>query len=150
MAKPKDYALYYVCSLIEYIGRERKLKRRDVVNAIGKEKLAHLYELADIYHCEPIAKIVDEVVHERNIPKGNFDNVAAAEYHIPDAWTIGDVYSRLIHDVHNSGDVVDTLIEVYSSAWIDDGISDYNCVFYFQPREYLAESYRAGNFLEGF
>ena len=49
-------ALFYTCSLIEYIGREQKLKRSAVVNYLGKEELTRIYHYADVFHCEPIAK----------------------------------------------------------------------------------------------
>lgn len=37
--------------------------------------------------------------------------------------------------------MLETLVEVYES-WIDDRLSDYNSIFYFQPRDYIAQSYR--------
>lgn len=57
----KEYNdLFFVCSLIEYIGRKTKNHRNVVVNAIGKDKLRHLYELADVYHSDNIDKISDD------------------------------------------------------------------------------------------
>ena len=35
--------LFFVCSLIEYVGRQTKNRRSVVVNAIGQEKLQHIY-----------------------------------------------------------------------------------------------------------
>ena len=35
--------LFYVCSLIEYIGRERKLRRADVVSGLGEETIRRIY-----------------------------------------------------------------------------------------------------------
>ena len=35
-------ALFYTCSLIEYIGREQKLKRSAVVNYLGREAIARI------------------------------------------------------------------------------------------------------------
>ena len=65
---------------------------------------------------------------------------------MPDYWTIGEVYERLIED-SAGGDgeeqVVDKLVEVYTS-WIDDVISNYNTDFYYQSRDYIAECYREG------
>lgn len=62
-------------------------------------------------------------------------------------WTIGKVYARLIEDLSKEDNVIETLFAVYGS-WLNDVLSDYNEVAYFQPREYLAESFRAGNLLE--
>lgn len=40
----KEYNdLFFVCSLIEYIGRKTKNHRNVAVNAIGKDNCRHLY-----------------------------------------------------------------------------------------------------------
>ncbi len=58
----KEYNdMFFVCSLIEYIGRKTKNHRNVVVNAIGKEKLQHIYDLVDIYHSENIDKLYKQV-----------------------------------------------------------------------------------------
>ena len=61
---------------------------------------------------------------------------------MPDYWTMGEVYERLIEDVCGE-DVIKTLMEVYDS-WIDGTISNYNSDFYYQPRDYIRECYREG------
>lgn len=33
------------------------------------------------------------------IQRGDFDNVTSCEYEVPDYWTIGEVYERLIEDI---------------------------------------------------
>jgi hypothetical protein len=38
--------LFFVCSLIEYVGRQTKNERKVVVNALGLKGLEHYYELA--------------------------------------------------------------------------------------------------------
>ena len=138
-------ALFYTCSLIELIGRVRKLKRSDVVRALGENTIRRIYRYADVFHCEPIEKTADDFITKLNLPEGSFDNVAACRYQVPDYWTIGEVYERLIEDV--SGDreesLIDRLIEVYTS-WIDDVISNYNSDFYYQSRDYIRECYLEG------
>lgn len=138
-------ALFYTCSLIELIGRVRKLKRSEVVRALGENTIRRIYRYADVFHCEPIEKTADDFITKLNLPEGSFDNVAACRYQVPDYWTIGEVYERLIEDV--SGDreesLIDRLIEVYTS-WIDDVISNYNSDFYYQSRDYIRECYLEG------
>ena len=51
---PKENDLFFTCSLIDYIARKTKNKRSVVVNALGKELIAKIYELADIYHSDKI------------------------------------------------------------------------------------------------
>lgn len=138
-------ALFYACSLIEFIGRERKMKRSELVQILGEKTIRQIYRYADVFHCEPIAKTADDFITNLNIPEGTFDNVAFCRYEVPDYWTIGEVYERLIEDI--SGDdeahIVDRLMEVYTS-WISDAISNYNTDFYYQPRDYISECYREG------
>lgn len=139
--------MYYACSLVEYIGRDRKLERSKVVNAIGKETLTRIYTYADVFHCEPIAKVADDVVGLCGIPMGGFDNVAACRYKIPGYWSIGRVFSRLIEDVRGEcEDIVECMMRVYNS-WIEEHVSNYNSDFYYQSREYIAECYREGEVL---
>lgn len=138
-------ALFYTCSLIEYIGRERKLKRSEVVHALGESAIQRIYRYADVFHCEPIEKTADDFITHLNIPEGDFDNVTSCRYTVPDYWTIGEVYERLIEDISDSREeeVVKNLMEVYTS-WIDGVISNYNSDFYYQSREYILECYREG------
>ena len=140
-----DSALFYLCSLIEFIGRQQKLRRRDVVNNIGEKTLRRIYSHADILHCEPIEKTADDFVVMCDIPEGSFDNVVSCKYEVPDYWAIGEVYERLIEDVCDN-DVIAKLIEVYNS-WIDREISNYNSDLFYQPRDYLRECYLAGKIL---
>ena len=135
--------LFYVCSLIEYIGRERKLRRSDVVSGLGEKVIRRIYKYADTFHCEPIAKVADDFITMCNLPVGGFDNVAACRYDVPGYWDIGAVYARLIEDVRGDADFVSKLVEVYSS-WLSDALSRFNSDLFYQPREYIAECYRNG------
>lgn len=140
-----DYDLFFTCSLIEFIGRERKLTRGEVVKYIGKDNLKRIYKYADTLHCEPIEKVADDYIEMCNIPTGTYDNVKKCKYEVPDYWTIGDVYGRLIEDVEENN-VIDTLIEVYQS-WISDAISNYNSDFFYQSREYICKCYEENEIL---
>ena len=137
--------LFYTCSLIEFIGRERKLNRSELVRFMGEKTIRRIYRYADVVHGEMIEKTADDFITNLSIPKGTFDNVASCRYDVPDYWTIGEVYERLIEDI--SGDdeehIIDRLVEVYTS-WISDAISNYNTDFYYQSRQYIHECYKEG------
>jgi len=141
-----DSNLFFTCSLIEYIGRQQKLKRSDVVSVLGKSTLQRIYNYTDVLHCEPIEKTADEFIYSRNIPIGEFDNKKCCKYEVPDYWTIGEVYERLIEDVCGDN-LIETLLEVYTS-WIDKAISNYNSDFYYQSRDYISECYRSGRVIQ--
>ena len=142
----KENDLFYVCSLIEYIGRERKLRRGDVVTALGEEAIRRIYRYADTFHCEQIAKVADDFIALRSIPSGDFDNVAKCRYAVPGYWDIGAVYARLIEDVSDGTDPIPKLMEVYSS-WMSDALSRFNSDLFYQSRGYISECYRAGRIL---
>lgn len=141
MAAKNNSNLFFLCSLIEFIGRDRHLSRGNVVDILGREGVERIYEYADVLHCEPIAKVADEYIREFAIEPGEFDNVAQCRYLVPDYWTMGQVYERLIEDISEEGKIIDTVLEVYAS-WIDEHLSDYNTDFYYQSRDYIAECYR--------
>ncbi|MCM1160385.1 MAG: hypothetical protein NC412_04090 [Roseburia sp.] len=140
-----DNSLFYTCSLIEYIGRQQKQKRSVVVEYLGKDLIKRIYNYADVFHCEPIEKVADDFICKTNIPMGEFDNVGKCKYEVPDYWTIGEVYERLIEDMAENSDknIIEWIMEIYLS-WIDDVISNYNTDFYYQSREYIYECYKAG------
>ena len=142
----KENDLFYVCSLIEYIGRERKLRRADVVSALGEDSIRRIYRYADTFHCEQIAKVADDFITLRSIPSGDFDNVAKCRYAVPGYWDIGAGYARLIEDVADGADPVSKLMEVYAS-WMSDALSRFNSDLFYQSRGYIAECYRAGRIL---
>ena len=130
-----DNDLFFTCSLIELMGRLAHQKRGDMANILGKEVISHIYRHADTLHCEPIAKTADTFMEMCNVPQGDYDNVAACKYTVPDYWTIGKVYARLVQDVSN-GDIIDTLMKVYASS-TSNAISNYNSDFFYQPRDFI-------------
>ena len=137
--------LFFICSLIEYIGRKTKNHRNVIVNAIGKDDLQHIFDLADIYHSENIDKLTFELTKKHNITNGIFDNVANAKYSIPTHWDIGKVYKRLIINVNKKENkaLIDTLYEVYNS-WLSRKIEDFNSSVYYESPQYLFHSYLIG------
>ena len=147
MYKENSNALFFTCALIERIGRTLHLERKKIVESLGEMGISILYKNADILHCEPIEKVADDAIEEFALASGDYDNVAQARYLVPDVWTIGKVYARLIEDVAD-GDILKVLLRVYSS-WIDSKLSDYNSSFYYQPRDYVAECFRQGTVLDG-
>lgn len=143
MGRKNNNALFFTCSLIEYIGRSTKRTRCKVTDFLGKERIERIYEYADVFHCDPIEKTAAEFIEEAHITEGIFDNVKDCRYTVPGYWDIGEVYERLIEDVYEEENIVNGIWEVYHS-WIDAQISDYNTDFYYQPRDYLAECYKEG------
>ena len=140
-----DNALFFTCSLIEYIGRLTKNKRKDIIDYLG-EDVNRIYKYADVFHCEPIEKVANDFIMRNNIPNGEFDNLSKCKYNIPDYWEIGEVFERLIEDNYDEKDVFRGIKEVFSS-WLAEKILNFNSDLYYQSRQYLAECYKAGEIL---
>ncbi len=139
--------LFYTCSLIEFIARETKNRRNYVVDSLGRRDIQQIYRYADVFHCEPIAKVADDFIQKDEIRKGDYDNITNCRYNVPDYWDIGDVFSRLIEDIFEKSDVIDGIFEIYHS-WIADKILNFNSDMYYQSREYISACYREGKILQ--
>ena len=138
----KDNDLFFTCSLIDYIARKTQNTRADVVNMLGAEKVAKIYDLADIYHSDNIESVSDDFIREAGIRNGEFDNVNECNYAIPSHWDIGKVYKRLIKAVaeHEKIGIIEALFKVYNS-FLRTKIDDYNSSMYYENPAYLLECY---------
>lgn len=139
--------VYYVCCLIEFIGRETKNTRKYIVETIGKEGLEYLYKTAEVNHCLTFEQVSDEIIEKYKIKEGQFDTVATCKYNVPTFMAIGKDYCRLVEDVQETDTIVNTIYNVFTS-FISDVISNFNSSTYYSNREYLRESYKAGYLLE--
>ena len=55
MDRRNDSELFFICALIEQLGRSLHLKRGDIVTTLGEEGVRLIYDHTDILHCDPIA-----------------------------------------------------------------------------------------------
>ena len=138
--------LFFVCSLIEYIARKTKNKKKYIVDAIGKEKITKLYKLAEVYHSENIDKVSDEIIEESKIKLGNYELKLNNEKR-PTFWELGRIYERLIVMVNdNQEEYINTLFEVMTS-WIIEHLDNYNSSLYYENPGYIYECYKEGKIL---
>lgn len=140
-----DY--FYVCSLIEYIGRETKNHRRDVVLAIGESGMDKLLYDAEVDHCLSFEQVCDEVVEYYKIPQGQFDTITDCKYTVPSFLDIGKLYSIMIEDCAKPGEELQEMMKIFTS-FISDAISDFSTDLYYQNPSYLEWSYREGKLLD--
>ena len=139
-----DY--FYVCALIEYIARETKNHRGDIVNQIGEDGIKKLLYDAEVDHCLSFEQVSDEVVDYYKIKQGNFDTISSCKYSIPSFLDIGKLYSIMIEDCAKPGDEVSELMKIFSS-FISDEISNFNTDLYYQNPDYIECSYKEGKLL---
>ncbi len=139
--------IFFLCSLIEYVARQTHNRPGDIVAAIGNQGLQHIYDMADVYHCENIDKLTYEFCERYHIMSGDFDPVKEAQYNVPTHWDLGKVYQRIICSLaHDNSQVIPVLIGVFSS-WLSAKIEDYNCSMYYENNSYLTACYQAGHAL---
>ncbi|MDR2694107.1 MAG: hypothetical protein LBB74_07825 [Chitinispirillales bacterium] len=137
--------MFFVCSLIEHIGRGTKNRRVDVVRQLGEKEIERLVELADVFHCEPLENTAGDLTEKYGITVGAFDNAGECEYNLPTVFDIAKVYKRLAFSVAKTRGMppAAALIAAYSSP-ISGKIDDYNSSMYFENPRYIYESYIAG------
>ena len=142
--------MFYVCSLIEYIGRKTKNRRGDIVAAMDDGCLRHQLDYADVNHSLPFERVSDELIAECGIKDGAYDTISGCQYSIPSETSIGRVYSTLIEDSMDaegsSLSVVEAVRKVFGSFIVDE-ISDFANGVYCENPSYLRESYKAGRLL---
>lgn len=154
MSEKEDNNLFYLCSLIEYVGRKTRNRRGDVVAAMDDDCLRHQLDYADVNHCLPFERVSDELIAECGIKTGMFDTITGCKYSIPSETSIGRVYSTLIEDaVAMAGTeggplptTVDAIRRVFGSFIVDE-ISDFANGVYCENPSYLRESFKAGRLL---
>lgn len=134
--------LFFTCSLIEYIARKTKNHRVTVVDALGKETVRKIYDLADIYHSDNIKRVSDDFITESELKNGDFDNISLAKYSVPSHWDIGKVYKRLALGIAKEQcvDIIDALFLAYHS-FVSEKIEDYNSSFYYENPQYILNCY---------
>lgn len=147
MTEKEKNDFFYVCSLIEYIARQTKNKRRVIVEALGREGIEKQLYDAEINHCLSFEQVSDELISQYKITNGDFDTITDCKYAVPSFMDIGKLYSIMIEDCAGSGEEVAELINIFSS-FISDEISDFQTDVYYQNPSYLECSYRAGYLLD--
>ena len=82
--------LFYVCALIEYIGRKTKNHRSFVVEKLGIDGIERQLKDAGVNHCLSFEQVSDEIIERYNLEDGDFDTVTNCRYSVPDPVDIED------------------------------------------------------------
>lgn len=141
----KENDLFFTCSLIDYIARKTKNKRADVVDLLGKETIAKIYSLADVYHSDNLDRVCDDFIASAGIQEGDFDSVANTLYALPSHWDIGKVFKRLILGIAREKhlEIMDALFAAYHS-FVCELIEDFNSSFYYDAPQNILNAFLDG------
>lgn len=140
--------LFYVCCLIEFIGRKTKNRLSTIVQILGRKELARQLDIAEVNHCLTFEQVSDEIIEYFNIPEGDYDTVGLCKYNVPSVQAIGKVYQRLIISIISEQDNLEDIVFKVFNSFISDEISDFNSSVYYSNPEYLKFSYLEGKLLE--
>ncbi|MCF2641966.1 MAG: hypothetical protein PUB46_11800 [Lachnospiraceae bacterium] len=144
--KSKD-DIYYLCTMIEFVARETKNHRKDVVVHFSEKDIEHELEVAEVNHCLSFEQVSDEWIEQYNIPMGDFDSIKECNYTVPSVLAIGRVYQQLVLATAKAGKEAQAIKDVFSS-FISDEISDFNSNVYYSNPDYLRCCYEEGVLLE--
>jgi len=147
MNKEFENNLYYICSMIEYIGRKTHNKVKDVLSYINKKDIKHELDVASVNHCLSFEQVSDEWIEKYKIKNGTFDNITTCKFEIPSYTSIGKVYLELILSVSNEDNIIENIYNVYNS-FISDAISNFNSSMYYSNPSYILNSYLKGELLD--
>lgn len=69
--KRKD-DIYYVCTMIEFVARATKNRRKDVVKRLSRKNIEHQLKVAEVNHCLSYEQVSDEWIEQYGIETGNY------------------------------------------------------------------------------
>lgn len=59
--------VFFVCTIIEYLGRYTFNHRGDIVRMLGIERIKHQLDYADVNHCLDIEQVAVELIEEMRV-----------------------------------------------------------------------------------
>ena len=140
--------LYFVCYMIERVARSIKQPNRHVVERIGKDGLARQLSIADTNHCLNPEQVVNDWKEEYHLEDDTTDVTRVNSLYtdtVPSATQMGKVYARLIENISQGQDLIQSIQDVYASP-ICNIIDNYNSGAYYEPSYVQVRAYRNGAF----
>lgn len=140
--------LYFVCYMIERVARSIKQPNRHVVERIGKDGLARQLSIADTNHCLNPEQVVSNWKEEYHLEDGTTDVTRVNSLYtdtVPSATQMGKVYARLIENISQGQDLIQSIQDVNASP-ICNIIDNYNSGAYYEPSYVQVRAYRNGTF----
>lgn len=146
MENQKENDLFFTISLIEFIARHTNNTKQYVIQKLGLDNIKHIFEFADIIHCENILEVIDRYVEKCSIEIGSykFDRFT---YQVPTEWSIGRVYQRLVLATCKDKDWIEHFIDI-ANSWIGKVIDNYDGSFYYESLQYQIACYEEGKILD--
>lgn len=130
------------------MARAIKQRNRYVVEHIGRDGLARQLSIAGTNHSLNPDQVISDWKEEYHLEDGTTDVTRVDNRFtetIPSATQMGKVYARLIENVSQGKDLVQSLQDVYASP-VCDVIDNYNSGAYYEPSYVQVRAYQNGFF----
>ena len=143
--------LVFTGTIVEILARETANMRSHVMNCLGKDNLYHIYRTADVWHCLPMERVLEEVIADfcdTPLAEGNNPIWKSTMYKLVEkprvaAKIIPRMVERLASDVNEAFDL---WWDLYHS-WMEHDLFDFDDIVYWQSTEYHLESYQNNDWL---
>lgn len=145
----KDSNIMFIGGLIEYIARKTMNKRIDIVNIIGYTYLEHMYNLADVFHCDSLEANYIQLQDDFIFPIGCTDISIGIEDDQPikSPYEVGEIISRIIR---KSGTIEEDYFKafwsIYNSNWLEK-LLDFTNILYWLPSDFHVLCYKENRIL---
>lgn len=141
MSKNKEKT-YYICWVLENLSRRLYKQKSLLVKEISDWRLNRIYELDDIYHCQSIESVVDELIAEFNLQRGRYNPFAKLSFRTPTTYEIAKTYAYIIDKNYDND--MEGILNVFSNPVVEV-LENYNAALYFSDKDFIASCFRVGS-----
>ena len=132
----------YTCQILEQISRMSKNTMKDTIGYIGLDGIQHIYEVADVYHCDSPEYSGDFLIDKFGVKDGTYtksDKVSPQ--------TIGRSLGLMVLElVKDESEIPKMIYDIGTSWWMNE-LDNYESDLYYQNETYHRECWYAGRIL---
>lgn len=132
--------IYFLCTLIERIGRDTKLQRYEIVEYLNPKGVDKVIELHTTYDNLTLEQVSHEFIEEFNIPCGNYNSIPkylSEDCNVPSEFSIGMSLHLVLKELNvNRRNIYKLLDYVYRSKVVQK-MPDYTTDIYTASTDYL-------------
>lgn len=140
--------LLFVCTLIVKTGRRLALLDSDVVEAVTMKGIKEELDLAQVTHCLPPYRIIEEFIEKYKLQKGQYyDYEFGYEgYNYPDDDYLGHMYARLIVDAwyYSKESIMSVFEQVFLKSTFPYCVHHFKTMTYVTPPQQILYEFLTG------
>lgn len=141
--------ILYTCSILGFIARATNNYPDRIAGILGKDKIAHIFSFADVYHCVTFEESAEELTENIDIPNGLRNMEQYEPDFIPSVVSVAATYTALIEDTLGETETVpEAIYRVMTDEFIVQQIENYNSAFFYSGDSYVLACYKEGKVLD--